>query len=55
MKKTYQFVQQQQKQLQREARVAERNTQIEKETKRVNENLKQLDREPGSAYTIIVE
>ena len=43
MKKTYQFVQQQMKQVQREARVSERNTQIEKETERVNENLKQLD------------
>ena len=55
MKKTYQFVQQQQKQAQREARVSERNMRIEKETERVNENLKQLDRESGSAYTIIVE
>jgi hypothetical protein len=55
MKKTYQFVQQQQKQEQREARVAERNMRIEKETERVNESLKQLDRESGSAYTIIVE
>lgn len=55
MKKTYQFVQQQMKQAQREARVNERNTRIEKETERVNENIKQLDREIGSAYTIIVE
>jgi len=55
MKKTYQFVQQQMKQQQREARVAERNGQIEKETKRVNESLKQLDKEFGLSYTIIVE
>lgn len=55
MKKTYQFVQQQMKQVQREARVNGRNTQIAKETERVNENIKQLDREFGSAYSIIVE
>lgn len=55
MKKTYQFVQQQMKQQQREVRVAERNTRIAKDTERVNENLKRLDRESGSAYTIIVE
>jgi hypothetical protein len=55
MKKTYQFVQQQLKQQQREARIAERNIKIERETERVNENLKQLDKEFGSSYTIIVE
>jgi hypothetical protein len=55
MKKTYQFVQQQLKQAQREVRVAERNTKISKDTERVNESLKQLDKEFGSSYTIIVE
>ena len=55
MKKTYQFVQQQLKQQQREARVNERNTKISKETERVNENIKQLDRQIGTSYTIIVE
>ena len=55
MKKTYQFVQQLHKQLQREARVAERNGQIAKQTERVNENLKQLDKKSGLAYTILVE
>jgi len=55
MKKTYQFVQQQMKQKQREARVAERNSQIERETERVKESLERLDKEFGSSYTIIVE
>lgn len=55
MKKTYQFIQQQQKQVQREQRVAERNNKIEKDTKRVNENIENIDKVFGSSYTVIVE
>jgi hypothetical protein len=55
MKKTYQFIQQQQKQTQREARVAERNSKIEKESKRVQETIDYIDRFHKSSYTVIVE
>lgn len=55
MKKTYQFIQQQKKDNQRLARVAERNSRIEKDTKRVNETIENIDSVFGSSYTIIVE
>lgn len=54
LKKTYQYVQQQKKQEEREQRINDRNSKIQEDTRKFLEKKAELDKDQSTSYTVIV-